>query len=81
MCARMQLFNQINARMINDELNVFRGIFRAPMFLWILLLEAALQVHMLAYMPATAHAHPCLSTCLCIFPWESFRPAWAPCCP
>ena len=40
----MQLFNQINARMINDELNVFRGILRAPLFLWILLLEAALQV-------------------------------------
>ena len=43
-----QLFNQINARMINDELNVFRGILRPPMFLWILLLEAALQARALS---------------------------------
>lgn len=40
----MQLFNQINARKINDELNVFSGMFRSPLFLWILLLEVALQV-------------------------------------
>lgn len=43
--------------MIHDELNVFRNIFRAPMFLWILLLEAALQVH--------PSLHPCaLFACL-----------------
>ena len=29
--------------MINDELNVFRGIFKAPMFIYILLLETILQ--------------------------------------
>ncbi|BDA43546.1 probable calcium-transporting ATPase 11, plasma membrane-t [Coccomyxa sp. Obi] len=40
----MQLFNQINARKINDELNVFDGIFRAPMFLYIWFIEAILQV-------------------------------------
>lgn len=39
-----QLFNQINSRKINDELNVFKGIFRAPMFLYIYAIEIILQV-------------------------------------
>ncbi|EIE19492.1 calcium-translocating P-type ATPase [Coccomyxa subellipsoidea C-169] len=40
----MQLVNQINARKINDELNVFKGIFHAPMFLYIYAIEIILQV-------------------------------------
>jgi hypothetical protein len=42
LCA--QLFNQINAREINDELNVFRGLLKSQLFIYITLVEAALQV-------------------------------------
>ncbi len=45
----VQLFNQINARKINDELNVFKGIFRAPMFLYIWFIEVILQVSWVRY--------------------------------
>ena len=40
----MQLFNQINARKINDELNVFSGIIHSHLFIYIWIVEAGLQV-------------------------------------
>jgi hypothetical protein len=40
----LQLFNQINARKINDELNVFSGIIHSHLFIYIWILEAGLQV-------------------------------------
>lgn len=40
----VQLFNQINARKINDEMNVFSGIIHSHLFIYIWLAEAGLQV-------------------------------------
>ncbi|CAK0781476.1 hypothetical protein CVIRNUC_005383 [Coccomyxa viridis] len=40
----MQLFNQINARKINDEMNVFSGIIHSHLFIYIWIAEAGLQV-------------------------------------
>lgn len=40
----VQLFNQINARKINDELNVFSGIIHSHLFIYIWIVEAGLQV-------------------------------------
>jgi len=34
-----QLFNEINARKIEDELNVFDGIWRSPGFLWVIVIS------------------------------------------
>ena len=41
----VQLFNQINARKINDEMNVFYGIIHSHLFIYIWIAEAGLQVH------------------------------------
>ena len=41
----VQLFNQINARKINDEMNVFSGIIHSHLFIYIWIAEAGLQVH------------------------------------
>ena len=40
--------------MINDELNVFRSIFSAPMFIYILLMEVALQARPTLLLPILA---------------------------
>lgn len=40
---------QINARRINDELNVFKDLHKSPIFLGVLIITAGLQVR-------TAHA-------------------------
>ena len=40
----MQLFNQVNARKVNDEVNVLDGILDNRLFLGILAAEAFLQV-------------------------------------
>jgi hypothetical protein len=32
----MQLFNELNARRINDELNIFSKIWRSPVFFWVM---------------------------------------------
>lgn len=39
-----QLFNMVNARMVEGELNVFSGLHRAPMFVGIWTFIAALQI-------------------------------------
>ena len=41
----VQLFNQINARKIHDEMNVFSGIIHSHLFIYIWIAEAGLQVH------------------------------------
>lgn len=40
----LQLLNEVNARRINDELNVFEGIHHSPIFLAVLAITAGLQV-------------------------------------
>lgn len=40
----MQLFNEINARKIHGERNVFEGIYRNPIFCGVVLGTFALQV-------------------------------------
>ena len=45
----MQLFNEINSRSLNGEINVFKGMFRNPLFCGILLITAILQAVMVQY--------------------------------
>ena len=45
----MQLFNEINARSLNGEINVFKGMFRNPLFCGILLITAILQAIMVEF--------------------------------
>lgn len=40
----LQVFNFMNARKINDEINIFEGLFRSKLFLAILALIVCLQV-------------------------------------
>eukprot|EP00879_Flechtneria_rotunda_P003828 GHRR01004068.1.p1 GENE.GHRR01004068.1~~GHRR01004068.1.p1 ORF type:complete len:993 (+),score=315.28 GHRR01004068.1:1703-4681(+) len=40
----LQLLNEVNARRIKDELNVFEGIYKSPIFLGVLAVTAGLQV-------------------------------------
>jgi hypothetical protein len=42
----LQLLNEVNARRINDELNVFEGIHKSPIFIGVLLVTAGLQVRL-----------------------------------
>jgi hypothetical protein len=42
------MLNEVNARRINDELNVFEGIHKSPIFLGVLLVTAGLQVRVVA---------------------------------
>ncbi|KAI8477413.1 MAG: hypothetical protein J3K34DRAFT_453016 [Monoraphidium minutum] len=39
-----QIFNEINARRINDELNVFEGLHKSPIFIGVLAVTIGLQV-------------------------------------
>lgn len=59
----MQLFNQINARKINDELNVFSGIIHSHLFIYIWIVEAGLQVRKATFpftmTPSQAMIAPC----------------------
>ena len=41
--ARPQVFNEINARRIHDELNVFEGLAHSPIFLLVLVITVSLQ--------------------------------------
>lgn len=43
-CCLLQILNEVNARRIKDELNVFEGIHRSPIFLAVLVITAGLQV-------------------------------------
>jgi len=44
-----QIFNEINSRSINDDVNVFRGMFRNPLFSAILLFTAVAQFFIVEY--------------------------------
>lgn len=52
----MQLFNEINARKIHGERNVFDGIFRNPIFCTIVLGTFAIQVARLPSSPGPGRA-------------------------
>ena len=39
-----QVFNEINARSIGDEMNIFKGLYRSPLFISIILFTVAAQV-------------------------------------
>ncbi|KAL3772078.1 hypothetical protein ACHAWU_008100 [Discostella pseudostelligera] len=53
----MQLFNEINARSLQGEFYVFRGIERNPLFCGILVASAALQVIMVQFGSEAMHVH------------------------
>ncbi|KIY95446.1 hypothetical protein MNEG_12518, partial [Monoraphidium neglectum] len=38
------IFNEINARRLNDELNVFEGLHRSPIFIGVLAITVGLQI-------------------------------------
>lgn len=62
----MQLFNEINARKIHGERNVFEGIFNNPIFCSIVFGTFVIQV--------TLHTHAWFSFCfLLFFPCQLFR--------
>ncbi|RLN64625.1 hypothetical protein BBP00_00003341 [Phytophthora kernoviae] len=44
-----QLFNELNCRKIHDEINIFTGITKNRVFLYVCLLQVALQVVMVQY--------------------------------
>ncbi|CAH0492823.1 unnamed protein product [Peronospora farinosa] len=44
-----QLFNELNARKIHDEINIFTGITKNPVFLWVCLLQVAMQYAMVQH--------------------------------
>lgn len=50
----LQMLNEVNARRINDELNVFEGIHKSPIFIGVLLVTAGLQVRLAAAAAACA---------------------------
>ncbi len=45
----MQLFNEVNSRSLNGEINVFKGMLRNPLFCGILVITAILQVIMVEF--------------------------------
>ena len=40
----MQLFNELNARKINDELNIFSRLFTSPVFFWVIGITVVCQI-------------------------------------
>jgi Ca2+ transporting ATPase len=53
----MQLFNEVNSRSLNGDVNVFRGIEKNPLFCIILLTTALLQVVMVEFGGVAMHVH------------------------
>jgi Ca2+-transporting ATPase len=45
----MQIFNQFNARKLEKELNVFDGMFRNPLFVYITILTVVIQMLMVEF--------------------------------
>ncbi|POM65809.1 Calcium-translocating P-type ATPase, PMCA-type [Phytophthora palmivora] len=45
----MQLFNELNCRKIHDEINIFKGITRNRVFLYVCVLQVAMQVVMVQF--------------------------------
>lgn len=44
-----QIFNEINARSINDEMNVFKGLFKNFLFISILIITMVIQYGLVEY--------------------------------
>jgi hypothetical protein len=57
----LQIFNMLNARKIEDELNVFKGIFRGHIFwtIWVLICGFQASLPQTAPGPGTACVAPC----------------------
>ncbi|KAL3779957.1 hypothetical protein ACHAW5_000677 [Stephanodiscus triporus] len=53
----MQLFNEFNARALNGEFNVFKGVLSNPLFCVILFISAVLQVIMVQFGGDAMHVH------------------------
>lgn len=53
----MQLFNEVNSRSLEGEINVFRGIHRNPLFCGILFTTAVLQVIIVQFGGKAMHVH------------------------
>jgi magnesium-transporting ATPase (P-type) len=53
----MQLFNEFNARSLQGEFNVFKGVLNNPLFCGILLSTAGLQAIMVQYGGEAMHVH------------------------
>ena len=54
----LELFNEFNSRRINDEVNVFEGIFQNPMFWTVFVVSNALQIVMIQFFGTFFTAHP-----------------------
>lgn len=55
----MQVFNQINARKLElGEINVFEGIFRNMLFIWITIFTFVIQMAMVEYGGAAVKSYP-----------------------
>ena len=44
----LQVFNEVNSRKLKDELNIFAGLWRSTIFIYIILITIGLQVNFLA---------------------------------
>lgn len=44
MCVVVQLFNELNARKIQDELNMFSGLLKSHVFMYVFAVVIGLQV-------------------------------------
>lgn len=45
----MQIFNQFNARKLEGEMNIFSGMFRNPLFVYITVLTVVIQMFMVEF--------------------------------
>lgn len=53
----MQLFNEVNSRNLNGEVNVFKGLLKNPLFVSILAITSVLQVIMVQFGGVAMHVH------------------------
>jgi len=53
-----QLFNEINSRKLGNELNVFKGLFKNPIFLGIMVFSVAVQFLLTHFGGSFAQTHP-----------------------
>ena len=55
----MQIFNQINARKLEEgEFNVFEGVFKNPLFIWITIFTFIIQMGMVEFGGKAVKAYP-----------------------
>jgi Ca2+ transporting ATPase len=54
----MQIFNQLNARKLDGEINIFSGIFRNPLFIYIVLFTVAMQIILVEFVGAAVKCWP-----------------------